>query len=35
MLDSMPMAPEEFARLLKANHDKYEKVIRLSEAKLD
>lgn len=31
----MPMAPEEFARLLKANHDKGENVIRLTGAKLD
>ena len=34
-LDPMPMSPEEFARLLKADYDKYEKVIKLSGAKLD
>jgi tripartite-type tricarboxylate transporter receptor subunit TctC len=34
-LDPMPMSPEEFGRLLKADYDKYEKVIKLSGAKLD
>ena len=34
-LDPMPMSPEEFSRLLKADYDKYEKVIRISGAKLD
>jgi tripartite-type tricarboxylate transporter receptor subunit TctC len=34
-LDPMPMSPEQFAKLLKADFDKYEKVIRLSGAKVD
>ena len=34
-LDPMPMSPEEFGKLLKTDYDKYEKVIRLSGAKLD
>jgi tripartite-type tricarboxylate transporter receptor subunit TctC len=34
-LDPMPMSPEDFGRLLKADYDKYEKVIRISGAKLD
>jgi tripartite-type tricarboxylate transporter receptor subunit TctC len=34
-LDPMPMSPEEFSRLLKADYDKYEKVIKISGAKLD
>ncbi len=34
-LDPLPMSPEEFGRLLKADYDKYEKVIKLSGAKLD
>jgi len=34
-LDPMPMSPEEFSRLLKSDYDKYEKVIKLSGAKLD
>jgi tripartite-type tricarboxylate transporter receptor subunit TctC len=34
-LDPMPMSPEEFGKLLKADYDKYEKVIRMSGAKLD
>jgi tripartite-type tricarboxylate transporter receptor subunit TctC len=34
-LDPMPMSPEEFAKLLKADYDKYENVIRTSGAKLD
>ena len=34
-LDPMPMSPEEFGKLLKADYDKYEKVIRISGAKLD
>jgi tripartite-type tricarboxylate transporter receptor subunit TctC len=33
-LDPMPMSPEEFARRLKADYDKYEKVIRISGAKI-
>ena len=34
-LDPMPMSPDEFAKLLKTDYDKYEKVIKLSGAKLD
>ncbi len=34
-LDPMPMSPEEFAKLLKTDYDKYEKVIKLTGAKLD
>ena len=34
-LDPMPMSPEEFAKLLKADYDKYQRVIKLSGAKLD
>jgi tripartite-type tricarboxylate transporter receptor subunit TctC len=34
-LDPMPMSSEEFAKLLRADYDKYEKVIRVSGAKLD
>jgi tripartite-type tricarboxylate transporter receptor subunit TctC len=34
-LDPMPMSPEEFASLLKKDYDKYERVIKLSGAKLD
>jgi len=34
-LDPMPMSPEDFAKLLKTDYDKYEKVIKLSGAKLD
>ena len=34
-LDPMPMSPEEFSKLLKTDYDKYEKVIKLSGAKLD
>jgi tripartite-type tricarboxylate transporter receptor subunit TctC len=34
-LDPMPMSPEEFAKLLKADYDKYGRVIKLSGAKLD
>ena len=34
-LDPMPMSPEEFAALLKKDYDKYERVIKLSGAKLD
>jgi tripartite-type tricarboxylate transporter receptor subunit TctC len=34
-LDPLPMSPEEFDRLLKADYDKYEKVIRISGAKLE
>ena len=34
-LDPLPMSPEEFAALLKKDYDKYERVIKLSGAKLD
>lgn len=34
-LDPLPMSPEEFGKLLKGDYDKYEKVIKLSGAKLD
>jgi tripartite-type tricarboxylate transporter receptor subunit TctC len=33
-LDPLPMSPEEFAKLLKSDYDKYERVIKLSGAKL-
>jgi tripartite-type tricarboxylate transporter receptor subunit TctC len=34
-LDPMPLTPEQFAQRLKSDYDKYEKVIKLSGAKLD
>ena len=34
-LDPMPMSPEEFARRLKSDYDKYEHVVRISGAKID
>jgi tripartite-type tricarboxylate transporter receptor subunit TctC len=34
-LDPMPMTPEEFARRLKSDYDKYEKVVRISGATID
>jgi tripartite-type tricarboxylate transporter receptor subunit TctC len=34
-LDPMPMSPEEFAKLLRVDFDKYEKVIKQSGAKID
>ena len=34
-LDPLPMSPEQFGKLLKADYDKYERVIRISGAKLD
>ncbi len=34
-LDPLPMSPEQFGKLLKADYDKYEKVIKISGAKLD
>jgi tripartite-type tricarboxylate transporter receptor subunit TctC len=34
-LDPIPMTPEQFAKLLQADYDKYERVIKLSGAKLD
>jgi tripartite-type tricarboxylate transporter receptor subunit TctC len=34
-LDPMSMSPEQFARRLKSDYDKYEKVIKLTAAKID
>jgi len=34
-LDPLPMSPEQFGKLLKVDYDKYEKLIRISGAKLD
>ena len=34
-LDPMPMTPEEFASRLKSDYDKYEKVVKLSTARID
>jgi tripartite-type tricarboxylate transporter receptor subunit TctC len=34
-LDPMPMSPEEFASRLKSDYDKYEKVVKLSTARID
>jgi tripartite-type tricarboxylate transporter receptor subunit TctC len=34
-LDPMPMTPDQFAKLLQVDFDKYERVIKLSGAKLD
>ncbi len=34
-LDPMPMSPAEFAARLKSDYDKYEKVVKLSGAKID
>ena len=34
-LDPMPMSPEQFAKLLKVDYEKYERVIKLSGARLD
>jgi tripartite-type tricarboxylate transporter receptor subunit TctC len=34
-LDPMHMSPEEFAKLIRADYDKYEKVVKLSGARLD
>ena len=34
-LDPMPMTPEQFAARLKSDYDKYEKVVKLSGAKID
>jgi tripartite-type tricarboxylate transporter receptor subunit TctC len=34
-LDPMYMSPEEFARLLKSEYDKYERVVKISGARLD
>jgi tripartite-type tricarboxylate transporter receptor subunit TctC len=34
-LDPMPMTPEEFAKRLKSDYDKYQKVVKLSGAKID
>ena len=35
VLDPMYMTPEDFARLLKAEHEKYEKVVKISGARID
>jgi tripartite-type tricarboxylate transporter receptor subunit TctC len=34
-LDPMPMTPEQFAQRLKSDYDKYEKVVKLSAARID
>jgi len=34
-LDPMPMSPEEFAARMRSDYDKYEKVVRISGAKID
>jgi len=34
-LDPLPMTPEEFAQRLKSDYDKYEKVVRISGARID
>jgi tripartite-type tricarboxylate transporter receptor subunit TctC len=34
-LDPMPMTPEQFAARLKSDYDKYEKVVRISGARID
>ena len=34
-LDPMPMSPEEFTARMKSDYDKYEKVVRISGAKID
>jgi len=34
-LDPLPMSPEQFAKLLKTDYDKYERLIKLSGAKID
>jgi tripartite-type tricarboxylate transporter receptor subunit TctC len=34
-LDPLPMSPEQFGKLLKSDYDKYERLIKLSGAKLD
>ena len=34
-LDPMPMTPEEFAQRLKSDYDKYEKVVKISGAKIE
>jgi tripartite-type tricarboxylate transporter receptor subunit TctC len=34
-LDPMPMTPEQFAARLKSDYDKYEKVVKISGAKID
>jgi tripartite-type tricarboxylate transporter receptor subunit TctC len=34
-LDPMPLSPEQFAERLKTDYDKYEKLIKLTGAKLD
>lgn len=34
-LDPMPMSPEQFAQRIKSDYDKYEKVVKLSAARID
>jgi tripartite-type tricarboxylate transporter receptor subunit TctC len=34
-LDPMPMTPEEFAKRLKSDYDKYEKVVKISGARIE
>ncbi len=34
-LDPMYMTPEEFAKLLKSEYDKYERVVKISGARID
>ena len=34
-LDPLPLTPEEFAQRLKSDYDKYEKVVRISGARVD
>jgi tripartite-type tricarboxylate transporter receptor subunit TctC len=34
-LDPLPMSPEQFGKLLKVDYDKYERLIKLSGAKID
>jgi tripartite-type tricarboxylate transporter receptor subunit TctC len=35
VLDPMYMTPEEFAKLVKSEYDKYERVVKLSGARID
>jgi tripartite-type tricarboxylate transporter receptor subunit TctC len=35
VLDPMHMSPEDFARLMKADYDKYESIVRQSGAKIE
>jgi tripartite-type tricarboxylate transporter receptor subunit TctC len=34
-LDPMPMTPEQFASRLQSDYDKYEKVVKISGARID